>query len=291
MAFPRTLSLVLAGALAVLGAEGLSGTEPTQDRTAPDTLRVLAYNIHHGEGMDEALDLERIAALIREVDPDLVTLQEVDSVTSRTNAIDQAAELGRLTGLKPVFGRFMSYQGGAYGMALLSRWEISESANYRLPDGAEPRTALSAVVTSPKTGRRLRFVGIHFYRTAEERLAQAVTLERLLSESAIPTILAGDFNSTPDSEVIIHLANSWAVGACLDATRIERVGRPEDWLRTLTHRVHAVRATLAPDREAELTSIAAALDEIGYDRPVIVTGPGDPSRMRAAAARLRSVSG
>jgi endonuclease/exonuclease/phosphatase family metal-dependent hydrolase len=174
---------------------------------------VLAYNIHHGEGVDEALDLERIATLIREVGPDLVTLQEVDSVTSRTNAVDQAAELGRLTGLRPIFGRFMAYQGGAYGMALLSRWEISESANHRLPDGVEPRTALSAVVISPKTGRRLRFVGIHFYRTAEERLAQAVTLERLLSESAIPTILAGDFNSTPDSEVMIHLANSWAIVA------------------------------------------------------------------------------
>ena len=52
-----------------------------------------------------------------------------------------------------------------------------------------------------------------------------------------------------------------------------------------------MRATLAPDREAELNSIAEALDEIGYDRPVIVTGSGDPRRMRAAAARLRSVSG
>ena len=107
--------------------DALRSNEADRDGTASaDTLRVLAYNIHHGEGMDGRLDLERIAALIREVDPDLVTLQEVDSVTSRTNAIDQAAELGRLTGLKPVFGRFMSYQGGAYGMALLSKWEISE---------------------------------------------------------------------------------------------------------------------------------------------------------------------
>ena len=73
--------------------------------------------------------------------------------------------------------------------------------------------ALTAVVISPRTRRRLRFVGIHFYRTAEERLAQAVALEGFLSESAIPTILAGDFNSTPDSDVVIHLANSWAVVA------------------------------------------------------------------------------
>jgi endonuclease/exonuclease/phosphatase family metal-dependent hydrolase len=172
---------------------------------------VLAYNVHHGEGMDDRLDLERIAALISEVDPDLVTLQEIDSVTSRTDGVDQAAELARLTGLRAVFGRFMPYQGGAYGMALLSRWPISESANHRLPDGAEPRSAVTATVRSPTTGRGLRLVGIHFYRTAVERLAQATTLESLLGEDTIPTILAGDFNSTPDSEVMVHLSKGWEV--------------------------------------------------------------------------------
>jgi len=177
---------------------------------ATDTLRVLAYNIHHGAGMDELLDLERIAALIRRVDPDLVALQEVDSVTSRTDSVDQAVELGRLTGLEPVFGRFMPYRGGAYGMALLSRWPIVESSNLRLPEGEEPRTALSALVASPKTGRRVRFVGIHFYRTEEERLAQAIRLEDLLGDD-VPTVLAGDFNSTPGSAVLAHLAQSWVI--------------------------------------------------------------------------------
>lgn len=232
MTSPRTLRLMLAGGLIVLGAGSLGGNEVPRDGTmSADTVRVLAYNIHHGEGMDEKLDLERIAALIREVDPDLVTLQEVDSVTFRTNAVDQAAELGRLTGLQPLFGRFMPYQGGAYGMALLSRWEISESSNYRLPDGAEPRTALSAIVTSPKTGRSLRFVGIHFYRTVEERLAQAVSLEHFLADDTIPTVLAGDFNSTPGSEVMIHLADSWDV-----------VAKGED---------HFTFPSYAPDREID----------------------------------------
>ncbi len=196
--------------LAVAACSG--GRQPRLGATATaDTLRILAYNIHHGEGMDEVVDLERIAALVRAVDPDLVALQEVDSVTSRTNAVDQAAELGRLTGLEPTFGSFMPYQGGAYGMALLSRWPISESSNLRLPDGEEPRTALSAVVTSPESGQSLRFVGIHFYRTDEERLAQAKRLEELLGEEEVPTVLAGDFNSTPGSDVMIHLAQAWFI--------------------------------------------------------------------------------
>jgi endonuclease/exonuclease/phosphatase family metal-dependent hydrolase len=186
------------------------GSPPNGTAEAPtDTVRVLAYNIHHGEGMDEALDLDRIAALIRRVAPDLVALQEVDSVTRRTDGVDQAMELGFLTGLEPVFGRFMPYQGGAYGMAILSRWPVAESRNLRLPDGEEPRTSLAVRVESPTTGRSLRFVGVHFYRTEVERLAQAARLEELLAEVAIPTVLAGDFNSTPGSAVMTRLGRSW----------------------------------------------------------------------------------
>ena len=53
----------------------------------PTTLRILAYNIHHGAGNDEVLDLERIAELIRSLDPDLVALQEVDNRTERTGGV------------------------------------------------------------------------------------------------------------------------------------------------------------------------------------------------------------
>lgn len=210
-----------------------SGAHQPHQRPAgtADTLRILSYNIHHGEGMDSVVDLARIAALIRDVDPDLVALQEVDSVTSRTDSVDQAAELGSLTGLESLFGSFMPYRGGAYGMALLSRWRFAASENLRLPDGEEPRTALSAVVTLPRSGQRVRFVGIHFYRTDEERLAQAQRLEELLGDDAIPTVLAGDFNSTPGSDVMAHLAESWSV-----------VDKGDD---------HLTFSSYAPDREID----------------------------------------
>jgi endonuclease/exonuclease/phosphatase family metal-dependent hydrolase len=201
--------LIVSGLL-VTGSGPPPSGPPSPRGPAPDTIRVLAYNIHHGEGMDEVVDLERIAALIRSVDPDLVALQEVDSATTRTGGVDQAAELGRLTGLEPVFGAFMPYQGGAYGMAVLSRWPVVASRNLRLPDGAEPRTSLAVTVTSPEA-RRLRFVGVHFYRTDNERLAQALRLEGHLAGDTVPTILAGDFNSTPGSEVLAHLAAGWTV--------------------------------------------------------------------------------
>ena len=174
-----------------------------------DTLRIMAYNIHHGEGMDEVLDLERIAVLINEWNPDLIALQEMDSVVTRTNGVDQTQVLGELTGMESVFGQFMPYQGGAYGMAVMSKWPIVSSTNHRLPDGEEPRSALSIRVRSPHSGRELEFVGIHFYMTEAERLAQAETLAAVYSDVDVPVVLAGDFNSEPDSPVIALLEDQW----------------------------------------------------------------------------------
>ena len=195
--------------VAATGCGAPPDNEPSD--TATDTIRVLAYNIHHGEGMDEVVDLERIAALIRSVDPDLVALQEIDSVTARTDGVDQATALGRLTDLHPYFGRFMAYDGGAYGMALLTRWVPDSVSNLRLPDGTEPRASLSAVVTLP-SGQPLRLVGVHFYETEPQRLAQAQSLEEQLATTGDrPTVLAGDFNSLPGSPVMSFLAQTWTL--------------------------------------------------------------------------------
>jgi endonuclease/exonuclease/phosphatase family metal-dependent hydrolase len=69
---------------------------------SPQPLRVLAYDIRHGQGLDGRLDLDRIARLIMRAEPDLVALQEVDRGAARTNAVDQAAVIqkscGKLTG-------------------------------------------------------------------------------------------------------------------------------------------------------------------------------------------------
>jgi endonuclease/exonuclease/phosphatase family metal-dependent hydrolase len=207
-AFENTLGLILFLSAGCSSPDNL----PRPELAADDTLRILAYNIHHAEGMDEVVDLDRIAALILEYDPDLVAIQEVDSVTNRTGKVDQAQELARMTEMEHRFGRFMEYQGGAYGMAVLSKLPILETSNYILPEGPEPRTALSVEIQLAGSGRRVRFIGIHFYRTDEERLAQANRLEEYLAdEPHLPTILAGDFNSTPGSEVMEHLGLSWEV--------------------------------------------------------------------------------
>ncbi len=171
---------------------------------APTRLRVMAYNVKHGQGMDGEVDLERIARVIEAQEVDVVTLQEIDRVCERSGGLDQAAWLGERLGMEAVFGSFMEYQGGHYGMAVLSRHPIVSSENHPLPPGPEPRTALAARVRLPG-GREVVVVGVHLYRTEEERMAQAEQMLAALDQVDVPVILAGDFNSTPDSPVMARL--------------------------------------------------------------------------------------
>src|SRR5947207_417120 len=76
------------------------------------TFRVMTYNIHHGEGTDSRIDLERIAALIKKEKVDLVALQEVDRGVLRTGRRDLPAELSKLTGMSYFFENNLSYEGG-----------------------------------------------------------------------------------------------------------------------------------------------------------------------------------
>lgn len=181
------------------------GPEPGKGPGWP--VSILAYNVKHGEGMDGVVDLERTAARIREVNADLVALQEINQGCGRTEGVDQAATLGQLTGMHHAFGEFMDYDGGRYGMAVLSRWPILSVTNHRLPDGVEPRSALEILVETP--GGAMRFVGIHLYCTGAERLAQARALLAAVRDSDEAVVLCGDFNSEPSDPVLAELATEF----------------------------------------------------------------------------------
>ncbi len=183
-----------------------------------DELRVMTYNIHHGEGTDGKFDLARIAQVILAEKPDLVAIQEVDVKTGRSSGVDQAAELIRLTGLEGRFGKFMDFDGGEYGMMVLSRFPIAKATNHPLPPGPEPRTALAIEVTLPD-GKPLVFVGNHLYMTEAQRLEQAKALRQAVgADPEARVILAGDFNSQPDEAPMRHLRERWSdPGADKDA--------------------------------------------------------------------------
>ncbi|MCG6158237.1 endonuclease/exonuclease/phosphatase family protein [Rubinisphaera margarita] len=189
-----------------LSAVGTEAADPVR-------LRVLSYNIHHAEGVDRKLDLERIAEVIRSVKPDLVALQEVDQNVDRTEGIDQPAELARLTDLNVVFGANIELQGGHYGNAVLSRLPIVDYENHKLPnvDAGEQRGIIEAEIRLSDGLGSLRFFATHLdYRADErERLASAEKINDLASQAEGPAILAGDLNATPDSETLAIFKQAW----------------------------------------------------------------------------------
>lgn len=208
---PRRLLLIVA-AVCLLRAATPAWADPPSP--GPLRLRVLSYNIHHGEGTDGRLDLERIARVVQSVEPDLVALQEVDRGTARTGQVDQPAELARLTGLNVAFGGNIRHQGGDYGNAVLTRHEIRRQQNHLLPSphGGERRGVLEVEVELPEQRPPLVLLATHFdFRPDNaERLASVATIEKLLAAGGPrPALLAGDLNATPTSAAITALAEHW----------------------------------------------------------------------------------
>lgn len=192
-------------------------------RKSEQSLRVLSYNIHHGQGVDDQVSLERIAKVIRQSDADVVALQEVDQGCGRSSRTLQSSELERLTGYYAVFGKAIDFDGGEYGQAVLSRWPIQSSAVHPLPNAKqangsmrEQRIVLEAIVSS-ELGP-VRFLGTHLDHSKEDlRAEQAQAVDRLL-DAAVPgeskpiaTILAGDLNDVPGSRTLETFQKRWQV--------------------------------------------------------------------------------
>lgn len=221
----------------------------THDAADPNqgTLKVVTYNIHHGEGTDGRLDLPRIAELIRREDPDLVALQELDVKTTRVGGADQLAELAQATGLHGAFGKAIAYAGGDYGVGILSRWPLTIIENRALPSSPEreARTALVVRVATPFGS--VRVISTHLdHKSVEDRTRQAVVVASLAGPE--PTLVAGDLNDLASSPALAPVAEAFLdAGKALDlptypsdkpAQRIDYIlGHPKDSWKVIEFRV------------------------------------------------------
>ncbi len=172
--------------------------------SAQQKVRVLTYNIHHGANMKNEIDLAAIAKVINNAHPDLVALQEVDSVTNRTGKVDQLKELARLTGMYCYFGRSMWYDGGGYGTGILSKYPIKSARTLQMTvgDGKEPRA--TGIINVELPGKlAITFASTHLDVEDEDtwRIQEAKQLKGLVVNK-LPLILAGDFNAEPNTTEI-----------------------------------------------------------------------------------------
>lgn len=181
------------------------------DSNPPVLIRVLTFNILHGATTKGDFDLDKIAQVINNTNPDLVALQEVDLKTNRAHGYDLVTELGIRTNMSPLFGKAMNYDGGEYGEGILYKKSYVNTKNNPLPHspGNEPRTALEAtVVINTDT---IKFIGTHLEHSEHQtdRIAQAKELVSLYRNCKYPTILAGDLNAIPGSTPINILETHW----------------------------------------------------------------------------------
>ena len=177
-------------------------------------VKVLSFNILHGATTAGDFNLDNIAKVIIETDPDLVALQEVDFLTNRAKKYDLVTELAWRTKMAPLFARAMPYDGGEYGEGILSKWSFVSTRNIPLPytPGNEPRAAAEVVVVLPSSDT-IAFVGTHLdhLRDEKDRIAQALRINEVFFSNKYPTIMAGDLNARPESNTISILKEVWTV--------------------------------------------------------------------------------
>src|ERR1043166_2746761 len=194
-------------AFIVLALSLVSFSEPSAARVvssssaAAKKIRVMTYNIHVGVGMDKKLDLARVAGVINQQHPDLVGLQEVDRGVERTQRIDEIAELAKLTKMEYAFAFNLKYQGGQYGVAILSRAPIRATDHhlYLNTREAERRGFIRAEILVG--GHLVNFVTTHLdYQYEDGRVFEAKQLLAAMKDVKAPLIIVGDFNDVPTAE-------------------------------------------------------------------------------------------
>lgn len=163
------------------------------------TLKFMTYNIRNGRGIDEVQDLGRIAQVICRTAPDIVALQEVDSVTRRMEGRFIPEELGRMTGMHATFCRAIDFGGGAYGIGLLSHHAPLAVRRVQLPGREEARVLLVADF------RNYTVCVTHLSLTAEDRLASLPLIRQATDTCRKPVLLAGDFNTDDATAVLAGL--------------------------------------------------------------------------------------
>jgi endonuclease/exonuclease/phosphatase family metal-dependent hydrolase len=158
----------------------------------------MTYNIHVGVGMDKKLDLQRIADVINNEKPDLVGLQEVDRGVKRTEGKDELSELAAMTRMDYAFAHNLDYQGGQYGVAILSRSLLKNVDHQMFANKREAERRGMLKVEVEVDGKVVNFVTTHLdYQYEEGRVFETEQLLKFLEAVQGPLIVVADMNDEP----------------------------------------------------------------------------------------------
>lgn len=219
-------------------------------------ITVASYNIHKGVGLDRRRDPDRIIAVLREIDADVIALQECDRRFGERETVlpRQAIEEHTPWRIAPVSQRPLSM--GWHGNALLVRreMEVADTAIVRLPV-LEPRGAVRADVVL--AGRRLRVLGMHLDISGVRRRQQVRCVLSHIDDCGdpAPAVLMGDLNDWTrrgralrafgDGLRLLSCGNSFP--APRPVAQLDRIVVTRDWQVEATGVHHSALAARASD--------------------------------------------
>ena len=161
-------------------------------------VRVMSYNVKNGYGMDKIKSIERCAKIVKEVEPDVVAVQELDSCTSR-NKFYVLGKMAEAAGdYYAYFSPSIPYRGGKYGIGVLSKKPALSVDYHPLPCRKEPR---SLIVVEFK---KYYLLCTHLSLNEEDRITSVEIIRDVVSKlKNKPVFIAGDMNARPTSKPVM----------------------------------------------------------------------------------------
>lgn len=169
------------------------------------------------------VNLDLVAKAIKSMNADIVTLEEVDQGTLRSDNTDQAKIIAEKTGMYYTFGKATEMQGGNYGNAILSKYPIEKTKVFPLPSGDyEQRALMLSKINIPGFDSPIYVFNTHFdwheeddVRMSQARFINSIIFDDLDLDDEFPNLatgimlLAGDFNSVKSDRVVKELQKYW----------------------------------------------------------------------------------
>lgn len=172
---------------------------------AQNTLKLMSYNIKNANGMDDVCNFQRIANVINNASPDVVAIQEVDSMTNRSGQKYVLGEIAERTQMHGYFAPAIDYDGGKYGIGLLTKQVLLRLQTLPLPGREEARTLILAEFAD------YIYCCTHMSLTEEDRMKSLELVKAFTSSSTKPLFLAGDMNAEPESGFIKKLQKDFQI--------------------------------------------------------------------------------
>ena len=172
---------------------------------AQNTLKLMTYNIKNSNGMDDVCDFQRVANVINNASPDVVAIQEVDSMTNRSGQKYVLGEIAERTQMHAYFAPAIDYDGGKYGIGLLTRQVPVRLQTIPLPGREEVRALILAEFED------YIYCCTHMSLTEEDRMESLKIVKSFTTPYKKPLFLAGDMNAEPESDFIKELQKDFQI--------------------------------------------------------------------------------